>query len=260
MSFSRGVTNREKVAFSRGCADRLLRCRRAPSTPRAAELLVAHVCALLPPRPLVAVASSASSVRQPPVAVPPRAALSSAAARYTPQRRALAAAAEARTPHAPPPPAAHLSPTRGRSDIPYVPTGQEEDDISSYLNLDGEDEGRRQQDDAEETSINDDLQLEVATTSGAEPSAGSSKQSSTSSKRGATKTLKQGEIYTIEVIDSATGKPLEPEKNATKFINQCGAVVRDNVSITVQEWNEPKKARLGFTRTRLRISKDNMRK
>ena len=53
-------------------------------------------------------------------------------------------------------------------DVPYVPTEQdEEDDISSYLNLDGQDEGR-QQDDAEQTSINDDLQLEVATTSGAE--------------------------------------------------------------------------------------------
>ena len=56
-----------------------------------------------------------------------------------------------------------------KGDILYVPTGQEEDDISSYLNLECEDEGRRQQaDDAEETSINDDLQLEVATTSGAE--------------------------------------------------------------------------------------------
>jgi hypothetical protein len=56
-----------------------------------------------------------------------------------------------------------------KGDILYVPTGEEEDDISSYLNLEGEDEGRRQQaDDAEETSINDDLQLEVATTSGAE--------------------------------------------------------------------------------------------
>ena len=52
-------------------------------------------------------------------------------------------------------------------DILYVPTDQDEEEISSYLNLDGEDEGR-QQDDAEQTSINDDLQLEVATTSGAE--------------------------------------------------------------------------------------------
>ena len=51
-------------------------------------------------------------------------------------------------------------------DILYVPPQEdEEDDISSYLNLDGQDEGR-QQDDAEQTSINDDLQLQVATTSG----------------------------------------------------------------------------------------------
>ena len=55
-----------------------------------------------------------------------------------------------------------------KGDILFVPTGEEEDDISSYLNLEGEDEGRRQQDDAEETTINDDLQLEVATTSVAE--------------------------------------------------------------------------------------------
>ena len=57
------------------------------------------------------------------------------------------------------------------NEIPYVPGSeyeQQEDVVSSYLNLDGEDEGRRQQDDAEQTSINDDLQMEVATTSGAE--------------------------------------------------------------------------------------------
>ena len=52
-------------------------------------------------------------------------------------------------------------------DVPFVPTEQDEEDISSYLNLDGQDEGR-QQDDGEETSINDDLQLQVATSSGAE--------------------------------------------------------------------------------------------
>ena len=54
-----------------------------------------------------------------------------------------------------------------KGDIPYVPTEQDEEDISSYLNLDGQDEGR-QQDDGKETSINDDLQLQVATSSGAE--------------------------------------------------------------------------------------------
>ncbi|KAK1643761.1 hypothetical protein QYE76_061566 [Lolium multiflorum] len=54
--------------------------------------------------------------------------------------------------------------------------------------------------------------------------------------------------------------PKQPEKNATKFINQCGAVVRDNVSITVQEWNEPKKARLGFTFVDKRTKKDCLQK
>ena len=60
-----------------------------------------------------------------------------------------------------------------KGDIPYVPTGEEEDDISSYLNLDGEDEGRERGDDegtnivdGGQPSINDDLQLQVATTSG----------------------------------------------------------------------------------------------
>ena len=55
-----------------------------------------------------------------------------------------------------------------KGDVLYVPTGQEEDDIDSYLNFEGEDEGHGQQDGAEETSIDDELQLEVATTSGAE--------------------------------------------------------------------------------------------
>ncbi|KAK1618527.1 hypothetical protein QYE76_024044 [Lolium multiflorum] len=59
--------------------------------------------------------------------------------------------------------------------------------------------------------------------------------------------MKPNETCTIDVVDEETGRPLEPSKNATKFVAQCGAVVRDNVSITVQEWNEPKKARLGFT-------------
>ena len=48
--------------------------------------------------------------------------------------------------------------------------------------------------------------------------------------------MKQGETYTIEVV-SATGRPLEPEAHYTKFINQCGVVVRDSVPITVQEWH-----------------------
>ena len=58
------------------------------------------------------------------------------------------------------------------SDIPYVPPEDEEDDVSSYLNLDGEGEGRQGDDegmdivDGGQTSTNDDLELQLATTSG----------------------------------------------------------------------------------------------
>ncbi len=58
-------------------------------------------------------------------------------------------------------------------DIPYVPAEEdEEEDVSSYLNLDGEGEGRQGDDegmdivDGGQTSTNDDLELQVATTSG----------------------------------------------------------------------------------------------
>ena len=58
-------------------------------------------------------------------------------------------------------------------DILYVPTGQEEDDISSYLNLDGGTEIVDDQEgegtdivDGGQPSTTDDLELQVATTSG----------------------------------------------------------------------------------------------
>ena len=68
--------------------------------------------------------------------------------------------------------------------------------------------------------------------------------------------MKTGETYAIEFV-SETGKPLQ---HTSKFINQCGVVVRDNVPITVQEWKEPKKARLGFSFVDKRTKKDCWRK
>ena len=35
---------------------------------------------------------------------------------------------------------------------------------------------------------------------------------------------------------------MAPKKHATKFVNQCGVIVRDNIPITIQEWNKPKKS------------------
>ena len=72
--------------------------------------------------------------------------------------------------------------------------------------------------------------------------------------------MKPNETCTIDVVEEATGRPLEPSKNATKFVSQCGAVVRDNVPITVQEWNQPKKARVGFSFVKKRTKKDCFKK
>jgi ribosomal protein L24 len=71
--------------------------------------------------------------------------------------------------------------------------------------------------------------------------------------------MKHGERLTINVVDEK-GKPLEPKEHLTKFINQCGVVARDNVSITLQEWNRPKKSRVGFTFVDKTTQKDCWRK
>ena len=64
--------------------------------------------------------------------------------------------------------------------------------------------------------------------------------------RGPTLKMKPGQRLTIEVVD-ANGAPVEPKEHFTKFVSQCGVVARDNITITCQEWNKLKKARVGFT-------------
>jgi hypothetical protein len=44
---------------------------------------------------------------------------------------------------------------------------------------------------------------------------------------------------------SIKGAPEKPEGIYTKYVAQCGVLVRDMVSITVAEWNQPKKANIG---------------
>jgi hypothetical protein len=54
--------------------------------------------------------------------------------------------------------------------------------------------------------------------------------------------LADGIKYNInEVV--ADGEPIAPAQNARKFISQCGVIVRDNIPITIQEWNKPKEDR-----------------
>jgi hypothetical protein len=71
--------------------------------------------------------------------------------------------------------------------------------------------------------------------------------------------LNANQKLSIDVV-SPDGKPLEPKQHATKFINQCGVIVRDMIPIMVQQWNEPKKARLGATFVNKRSKKDLWRK
>jgi hypothetical protein len=60
------------------------------------------------------------------------------------------------------------------------------------------------------------------------------------SKRGPSQKFNANQKLSIDVV-SPDGKPLEPKQHATKFINQCGVIVKDMIPIMVQEWNEPKK-------------------
>ena len=64
---------------------------------------------------------------------------------------------------------------------------------------------------------------------------------------------------TIDEV-AENGEQIAPTDNVRKFINQCGVIVRDMIPITVQEWHEPKKARLGATFVNKRSKKDLWRK
>ena len=51
--------------------------------------------------------------------------------------------------------------------------------------------------------------------------------------------MEKDERYKIEAI-AEDGRPILPVTHATIFISQCGVVVRDNIPITIQDWNKPK--------------------
>ena len=55
----------------------------------------------------------------------------------------------------------------------------------------------------------------------------------------------------IEVV-YPEGKRLEPKANANKFVHQCGVIVRDNVPISVQEWQKPKVEGVSYVDNRLK--------
>ena len=70
-------------------------------------------------------------------------------------------------------------------------------------------------------------------------------------KRGHAKGLGDDVHLPIDVV-SPEGRPLEPKKNANKFIHQCGVVVRDNVPISIQEWLKQKDETVSYVSNRMK--------
>jgi hypothetical protein len=54
--------------------------------------------------------------------------------------------------------------------------------------------------------------------------------------------LGDGIKYNIDEV-AEDGEPIAPVQNARKFIYQCRVIVRDNIPITIREWNKPKEDR-----------------
>jgi hypothetical protein len=71
--------------------------------------------------------------------------------------------------------------------------------------------------------------------------------------------LNANQKLSIDVV-TPDDKLLEPKQHTIKFVNQCRVIVMDTIPITVQEWNEPKKAHLGATFVDKRSKKDLWRK
>ena len=64
--------------------------------------------------------------------------------------------------------------------------------------------------------------------------------------------LPDGAKLPIEEV-AANCRPEKPEGIYTKYVSQCGIVVRDMVPIIVAEWNQPKKKNIGATYLEQRI-------
>ncbi|KAJ1277649.1 hypothetical protein BS78_04G019600 [Paspalum vaginatum] len=63
--------------------------------------------------------------------------------------------------------------------------------------------------------------------------------------RGPTKKENFEERYTITHVGD-DGKPLEPVKATTKFVNFCGIIVRENVPISILAWKKAEKSKLNL--------------
>ena len=58
-------------------------------------------------------------------------------------------------------------------------------------------------------------------------------------RRGPKKRLRKDERFTITAL-ADDGLPIEPKRTKDAFSAQCGAIVRDSIPISIQQWNKPK--------------------
>jgi hypothetical protein len=63
--------------------------------------------------------------------------------------------------------------------------------------------------------------------------------------------LEEHERYRIEEIGK-DGEPTAPTAHASKFIRQCGLLVRDNIPIIIREWKKTKTEPINYVRKRLK--------
>ena len=61
--------------------------------------------------------------------------------------------------------------------------------------------------------------------------------------------MRQDERFTIEEV-GRDGQPIAPKRSRDTFIHQCGVIVRDNVPISIQEWNKKKDPEVSYVQDR----------
>ena len=129
--------------------------------------------------------------------------------------------------------------------LTVVPDDGGEDDGSQYVN----DSGVGMEEDRQGSDANAGMETDIDDCDEEQPLVeAASGKSTKKTKRGPTKAMAAGEHLTIDAV-SHTGQPTAPKKSADAFRSQCGVVVRNDIPISIQEWNKPAKAedRLGIT-------------
>ena len=63
--------------------------------------------------------------------------------------------------------------------------------------------------------------------------------------------MRQDERFTVIEV-ARDGQPIAPKRTKDTFLHQCGVVVRDNVPISIQQWNKKKDPEVSYVQDRLK--------